>query len=115
MTQEHLRVCTLTLNNEGGMDQDPTHTTEWLIYYRMYIMSQLIYYRVYIMSQLIYYQMYMSQLIYYHMYMSQCRNVMLSRGTSILTLMNIECCTSHSVLHVQVAVKLADRKDNLIW
>ena len=22
-------VYTLTLNNEGGMDQDPTHTTEW--------------------------------------------------------------------------------------
>ena len=39
MTQEHLRVCTLTLNNEGGMDQDPIHTTEQLIYYRMYIMS----------------------------------------------------------------------------
>ena len=95
MTQEHL--YTLTLNNEGGMDQDPIHTTEWLIYYQMYIMSQLIYYQMYIMSQLIYYQMYiMSQLIYYQMYiMSQCRNVMLSRGTSILTLMNIECCTSH--------------------
>ena len=40
---------------------------------------------------------------------------MLSRGTSILTLMNIECCTSHSVLYVQVAVKLADQKDDLIW
>ena len=84
MTQEHLRVCTLTLNNEGGMDQDPIHTTERLIYYQMYIMSQ-------------------------------CRNVMLSRGTSILTLMNIECCTSHSVLYVQVAVKQADQKDDLIW
>ena len=66
MTQEHLRVCTLTLNNEGGMDQDPTHTTEQLIYYQMYIMSQLIYYQMYIMSQLIYYQVYI---------MSQCRNV----------------------------------------
>ena len=77
-------VYTLTLNNEGGMDQDPTHTTEQLIYYQMYIMCQ-------------------------------CRNVMLSRGTSILTLMNIECCTSHSVLYLQVAVKLADRKDDLIW
>ena len=51
MTQEHLRVYTLTLNNEGGMDQDPTHTTEQLIYYQMYIMSQLIYYQMYIMSQ----------------------------------------------------------------
>ena len=38
-------VYTLTLNNEGDMDQDPTHTTEWLIYDRIYIMSQLIYSR----------------------------------------------------------------------